>query len=137
MQINVNDLFHCKGRSLVKINIMCKLYTFYFFLPHPRVSIVQNPDIVQNLGLLVILRYIFFIYLCFILGLICLTSMLKMIFCNMAWAHLTITQHVLIKMIFGIFAVSCTVHVNFFTFLPQLKLNSTAKLVAGLSRRHY
>ena len=52
----------------------------------------------------------------------------------MAWAHLTVTQHVLIKMIFGIFAVSCTVHVNFITFLPHLKLNSTAKLVLGLPR---
>lgn len=44
----------------------------------------------------------------------------------MAWAHLKVTQHVLIKMIFGLFAVSCTVHVNFITFLPHLKLNSTA-----------
>lgn len=52
----------------------------------------------------------------------------------MAWAHLTVTQHVLIKMIFGIFAVSCTVHVNVITFLPHLKLSSTAKLVLGLPR---
>lgn len=52
----------------------------------------------------------------------------------MAWAHLTVTQHVLIKMIFGIFAVSCTVHVNFITFLPHLKLNSAANYITGLSR---
>lgn len=62
----------------------------------------------------------------FMLDLISLTSMLKRIFCNMAWAHLTVTQHVLIKMIFGIFAVSCTVHVNFIKFFPHLKLNSKA-----------
>lgn len=70
------------------------------------------------------------------LRLISLTSMLKRIFCNMAWAHLTVTQHVLIKMIFGIFAVSCTVHVSFIKF-PPLTLNWTRqqkKLVLGLSR---
>lgn len=43
----------------------------------------------------------------------------------MAGTHLKVTQHVLIKRIFGIFAVSCTVHVNFVTFPPHLQLNST------------
>lgn len=112
---------------------MCKLYMF-LFLPCPRVllivlfiaTIVQSPDIVQILGLLVILQFCIVSVCILFWDLICLTSMLKRIFCNMAWAHLTVTQHVLIKMIFGIFAVSCTVHVNFITFLPHLKLNSTA-----------
>lgn len=65
MKINVNYLFHCKkGSGLIKINIMCKLYMF-LFLPCPRVplivlfiaTIVQSPDIVQILGLLVILQF--------------------------------------------------------------------------------
>lgn len=40
--------------------------------------------------------------------------MLKRVFGNMALAHLTVTQHVLIKTIFGEKknAVSCTVHVD-------------------------
>lgn len=50
----------------------------------------------------------------------------------MAWAHLTVTQHVLIKMIFGIFAVSCTVHVRVITFLPHLQLNSMQISFLGL-----
>lgn len=44
---------------------MCKLYMFLFFLPCPRVllivlfitTIVQSPDNVQILGLLVILQF--------------------------------------------------------------------------------
>lgn len=56
--------------------------------------------------------------------------MLKRILCNMPWAHLTVTQHVLIKMNFGDLkkkitnAVSCTVHVNNVLFLPHLKLKN-------------
>lgn len=56
----------------------------------------------------------------------------------MAWAHLTVTQHVLIKKIFGIFAVSCTVHVSFIYFatpLPLLHLKQTRLgLALGLPR---
>lgn len=113
---------------------MCKLYVS-LFLPCPRVllivlfiaTIVQSPDIVQGFRTFVYFTVLYCFNISFIFRLICLTSMLKRIFCNMAWAHLTVTQHVLIKMIFGIFAVSCTVHVNFITFpLPHLKLNSTA-----------
>uniref|UniRef100_A0A0E9X1B2 Uncharacterized protein n=1 Tax=Anguilla anguilla TaxID=7936 RepID=A0A0E9X1B2_ANGAN len=97
---------------------MCKLYTS-LFLPFPRViivlsiaTIVRFPEYVpifQDCRLSygsVLFKSLF------ILDLICLTSMLKRGICNMAWAHLTETQHVLIKKIFGIFAVSCTVHVN-------------------------
>lgn len=57
----------------------------------------------------------------------------------MAWAHLTVTQHVLIKKIFGIFAVSCTVHVSFIYFATPPPPSSTSNrtglgLALGLPR---
>lgn len=46
--------------------------------------------------------------------------MLKRVFGNMAWAHLTVTQHVLIKTIFGEKkAVSRAVHVDDDPFTPS------------------
>lgn len=129
MKINVNYLFHCKRLMPYKDKHNVQIVHVSLFLPCPRVllivSTVQSPDIVQILGLLVNLQF-YIVSVCILCSIwFLLTSMLKRIFCNMAWAHLTVTQHVLIKMIFGIFAVSCTVHVNFINFLPHLKLNST------------
>lgn len=108
-------------------------------LPCPRVLLivttVQSPDAVFGPWLILhscmvsvcSLRWLWFV----------LTSMLKRIFCNMAWAHLTVIQHVLLKKILGIFAVSCTVHVNFIYFdPPPLTSNSTRLgLAVGLPRR--
>lgn len=120
--------FIVKGPGLIKINIMCKLYMFLFSslsqgTHHCTFMLPSSvPWYCPDLGLF-LHRSVWFLYV-FLLDLICLTSMLKRIICNMAWAHLTVTQHVLIKMIFGIFAVSCTVHVRVITFLPHLQLNS-------------
>lgn len=117
--------FIVKGPGLIKINIMCKLYMFLFSslsqgTHHCTFMLPSSvPDTVQIKDCWFLHRFVWFLYV-FQLDLICLTSMLKRIICNMAWAHLTVTQHVLIKMIFGIFAVSCTVHVRVITFLPPL-----------------
>lgn len=51
----------------------------------------------------------------------------------MAWAHLTVTQHVLIKKIFGIFAVSCTVHVNVIYFDPLPSTSTSNSTGLGLA----
>lgn len=54
-----------------------------------------------------------------------LTSMLKWIFCNMAWAQCAVTQHVLIKIwkekkvTFFFLGISCTVHVDYLTLVPD------------------
>lgn len=130
--INVNDLFHCQNSNLKSINIMCKLYVSLLLLPRPRVllmvvfihrSLISSRfEDFRSLYSSGLLCYVFLFWIWLIL-----TSMLKGIFCNMSWAHLTVTQHVLIKKIFGIFAVSCTVHVNFITF--PLTLHQAAKWV--------
>lgn len=133
MKINVNYLFHCTRLPPYKDKHYVQIVRFSFsslsrVTSHRTIhcyhrSVPGYRRDFRTVGYFTVL-YGFSMYL--ILDLICLTSMLKRIFCNMAWAHLTVTQHVLIKMIFGIFAVSCTVHVNFITFLPHLKLSSTA-----------
>lgn len=134
--------FIVKGPGLIKINIMCKLYMFLFSslsqgTHHCTIhATIVSPLILSDLGHWLRYRYVWVPYV-FLLDLICLTSMLKRIICNMAWAHLTVTQHVLIKMIFGIFAVSCTVHVRVITFLPHLQLNSITNLFPWSSRARH
>lgn len=65
MKINVNDLFHCKRLTPYKDKHYVQIVHVSLFLPCPRVllivlfiaTIVQSPDIVQILGLLVHLQF--------------------------------------------------------------------------------
>lgn len=65
MKINVNYLFHCKRLMPYKDKENVQIVHVSLFLPCPRVllivlliaTIVQSPDIVQVLGLLVTLQY--------------------------------------------------------------------------------
>lgn len=61
MKINVNYLFHCKRLTPYKDKHYVQIVHVSLFLPCPRVLlivlIVQSPDIVQILGLLVILQF--------------------------------------------------------------------------------
>lgn len=61
MKINVNYLFHCKRLTPYKDKHYVQIVHVSLFLPCPRVllivTIVQSPDIVQILGLLVILQF--------------------------------------------------------------------------------
>lgn len=103
-------IYYCKGVSLMKLKTMCKLYVS-LLLPCPRVSSlyfccqISPPwncsSFYFSFSGLSVWRSSssFSLYIC--LEFIGLTSMLKRVFGNMAWAHLTVTQHVLIKTIFG------------------------------------
>lgn len=127
--------FIVKGSGLIKINIMCKLYMFLFSslsqgTYHCTIhATIVSPLILSRFRTVGYVTVLYCFRMFFILDFIFLTSMLKRIICNMAWAHLTVTQHVLITMIFGIFAVSCTVHVRVITFLPHLQIELYNKLV--------
>lgn len=65
MKINVNYLFHCKRLTPYKDKHYVQIVHVSLFLPCPRVllivlfiaTIVQSPDIVRILGLLVILQF--------------------------------------------------------------------------------
>lgn len=61
MKINVNYLFHCKRLTPHKDKHYVQIVHVSLLLPCPRVplivTIVQSPDIVQILGLLVVLQF--------------------------------------------------------------------------------
>lgn len=65
MKINVNYLFHCKRLMPYKDKHDVQIVHVSLFLPCPRVllivlfiaTIVQSPDLVQTLGLVVILQF--------------------------------------------------------------------------------
>lgn len=104
-------IYYCKGVSLMKLKMMCKLYVS-LLLPCPRVnslylsfrsshfSLFQYFQNFNFQGLFVSYSSSSF-NLYIVLEFARLKSMLKRVFGNMAWAHLTVTQHVLIKTIFG------------------------------------